>query len=281
MLESLFSFKSLDKRPYLIIIWSVIISIVAIVLSFSLPVYKIYGLSGPNVDVRGLFAVIFTVIPAAYFVTRYIRREEREEEKFIEGKYRKGIWYRHGKDIFIFILYFFSVALTFSVASFFLPDTFFQIQKLELVRITSESPAILTGNLLTGSLTAPQNFIIILFNNLNITLFSFVIGLLFGAGAIFILTWNAGLLATKIAIQAQTISNVPLVTTTFLAHGVLEIGAYVLAGLAGSIISAAVLRGHHKRGVMRRIILDSVYVLVLAVIFVFVAAYIEAFWVLG
>lgn len=272
MLESLFSFEALDKRPYLIIIWSIIIGSVAIILSLPLPYYRIFGLAGNIVDIRGLLAIIFTIVPASYFMTNFIKREEEDQEEMIIKKYQSGIWERHGKHIFIFLLYFFSLTLTFSLWNFFLPDTFFQIQKLELVRIGSENAAILSGNL-----TAEANFFMFLFNNLRLTMFSFVVGLLFGAGAIFILTWNSSLLSTKIAIKAKILTGIPLATSSFISHGVFEIGGYVLAGLAGSIISAAILRSHHKRGVMRRIILDSVYILALAVIFIFLGAWIEAF----
>ncbi len=253
--------------------WTIIISSVAVLLTLRLP-YDQFGVGNTVFDLRGLFVIIFTIMPPVYFATKYIKKEEQLEEKEIEKKYQKHIFSRiHSKDILVFLFYFFGVVLSFSIWSFVLPDTFFQVQEIELARVGAHPTTV------SGFLTQTQidKFNVFLSNNMQIVFYSFLIGLLFGAGSIFILTWNASVLSTKIALLAGAIQGIPGATTPFLLHGTIEIAGYILAGLAGSIISAAVIRGHHRKGVFLRVILDTALVFALAAGLIVLGAAVEAF----
>jgi stage II sporulation protein M len=62
-----------------------------------------------------------------------------------------------------------------------------------------------------------------------------------------------------------------------MTHGIFEISAYFVAGLAGGIISIAVIR--HDFGTKRfnHILLDSVDLILVSILFLLVAALIEVF----
>ena len=270
MLESLFGFKAIMKRPYLMFFWTIVISSVAILLSLQLPTYRL-SIGNSVLDLRGIFAIIFTIMPPVYFATKYIKKEEELEEKELQKKYEKHIFARnHSTDIIIFLLYFFGIVMSFTVWSFFLPNTFFQVQELELNRVGVPGAS---GFLTQGE----EAFYTYLQNNMNVMFYSFLIGLLFGAGSIFVLTWNASILSTAIVLKAKSLIGVFDATRPFLLHGTIEIAGYVLAGLAGSIISAAVIRKHHKRGVFLRVILDTCLVFALAAGLIVLGAAVEAF----
>ena len=270
MLESLFGFKAIMKRPYLMFFWTIIISSVAVLLSLQLPTYSL-PIGNSVLDLRGFFAIIFTIMPPVYFATKYLKKEEALEEKEIQKKYEKHIFARsHSRDIIVFLLYFFGVVVSFTVWSFFLPDTFFQVQEFELNRVDSSYSV-------SGFLTREGAFYSYIQNNMNVMFYSFLIGLLFGAGSIFVLTWNASILSTAISLKTSTLIGIPGATAPFLLHGTIEIAGYVLAGLAGSIISAAVIRGHHRKGVFLKVILDTGLVFALAAGLIVLGAGVEAF----
>ena len=81
MLESFLDFKEIQNRPHMMLIWAVIISSIAVLISAQIS-YKV--LIGETIfNLSGLFSVLFTIIPAAYFLTVMIKREEALEEKEI------------------------------------------------------------------------------------------------------------------------------------------------------------------------------------------------------
>jgi uncharacterized membrane protein SpoIIM required for sporulation len=63
----------------------------------------------------------------------------------------------------------------------------------------------------TGAASSSNGLIDIFINNVYVLIFSLVFSLVFGAGAIFILAWNASVIATAIGIFSQSsLSNLPL-----------------------------------------------------------------------
>lgn len=261
MLESLLKFGEINKRPWLVFIWALMISSIGILFASQLAYQiKIYDVT---IDLMGLFSVIFTIIPSVYFITLIIKREEAWEEKEIKKHYSKAFWQRHEKDVIIFLFYFFGLTLSFAIWSFLLPMDSFQIQLMKITEIQ-------------GSITGEElaSFTDILTNNLEIVAFAFIFSLLFGAGAIFIIVWNASILGVYIGRLSKSLIEIPTVTLGFLPHGIPEISGYLLAGLAGGLLSAAVIRGHGKE-ILKIISIDSIKLLLLATFFVILGAGIE------
>ncbi len=260
MLESIISFKELTRRPYLMFIWTFVIASIAIILSTRVSV------NVGGVNLHGLFAVMFVILPSAYFLTRFIIREERIDEKEIAKHYKKGIWKRYEKEFFVLLAYFFGLVFSFAIWSFVVQPGFFQVQTLEIARIIGG-----TGNAAYEGFT----FANILLNNTYVFAFSFLFSFLFGAGAVFIIVWNASILGVRIAQLSPSVWNIPGQSLQFLPHGIFEIGGYVLAAIAGGIISAAIIRKHHKKGVFRTVLLDSLIVFVIGFILIVVGAGVE------
>ena len=84
MLESIIGFKELTKRPYLMFIWTFVVASIAIILSTRVSV------NVGGINLHGLFAVMFVILPSAYFLTRFIIREERLDEKEISKHYKNS-----------------------------------------------------------------------------------------------------------------------------------------------------------------------------------------------
>ncbi|HLD57261.1 MAG TPA: stage II sporulation protein M [archaeon] len=260
MLESIIGFKELTKRPYLMFIWTFVVASIAIILSTRVSV------NVGGINLHGLFAVMFVILPSAYFLTRFIIREERLDEKEIAKHYKRSIWKRYEKETLVLLAYFFGLVLSFALWSFVVQPGFFQIQNLEIARIIGG-----TGNAAYDGF----NFANIFLNNAYVFAFSFLFSFLFGAGAVFIIVWNASILGVRIAQLSPAVWDIPGQSLQFLPHGVFEIGGYILAAIAGGIISAAIIRKHHKRGVFKTILLDSAVIFIIGLILIVVGAGIE------
>lgn len=278
MLESLVKFRSAKEKPWIVAFWAFIISSVAVF--FSTQIYSQVQVSGVSINISGIFAVLFTIIPSIYFVTLFIKSEERLEEEEIAKHYKKGFFERHERDILMFLFYFLGLTISFAVWSLVLEPSFFQIQ---LSTICGINPAFCSSPGLAGGITgiasgqtAFGSFFIYLTNNIQVMLFAFIFSIVFGAGAVFIIVWNASILGVVIGNLSKTLMEIPFYGLSYLPHGLPEIAGYICAGLAGGILSAAIIRGHHKRGVFRVVLFDSMKILILGIALIILGAAIEA-----
>ncbi len=128
-------------------------------------------------------------------------------------------------------------------------------------------------------------------NNMRVMVLCFFASFLFGAGAIWLIAWNAstigvfigGLIKTKMAgfsaLEAYAI-GFPYYSLSIALWAIPEILAYLVAGVAGGIISVAVARHHFRSERFWLTVFDALLFLLIAVFLVFIGAYIEHFFVL-
>jgi len=132
----------------------------------------------------------------------------------------------------------------------------------------------ITGN----SISTSTELLAIFMNNLYVLLFTLVFSLAFGAGAIFILAWNASVIATAIGMLVRTsLLQIPTSLLAYLTHGIPEIVAYLVAALAGGILSTAVIRRDFSEGKFANILTDFLIFMVIAFAVLFIAALIEVY----
>ena len=270
MLESLIKHREIEKSPWLTALWAVLISSVGILFSIQLS-YTI-RVSGTSMNLAGIFSVMFTIIPSVYFITLYIKRQEKHDEEDIARHYSKGFWVRHDKDILVLLFFFLGLTFSYAFWAFALPPDTFQIQTMKIQEIQAKT---VTGSI-TGNAAGDyySNFMRVFFNNLQVMGFSFVFSLLFGAGAIFIIVWNASILGVYIGRLSESLFHIPWVSLNFLPHGIPEIGGYLVAGLAGGLLSVAVIRGHKKQ-ILIGIAFDAAKLMGVAFLFILLGALIE------
>jgi len=227
------------------------------------------------------FCVMFS-IPFVYFAIK------NEEEKDLQLQGFSRLLKEHGKAItyFMFLFMGFIVAFSFWYIVFLDGNQNFRAQ-IETFCIINK-PAhfddcvaeygIEHVSKTTGFLTAKERIVNIFANNIYVLIFTLVFSLIFGAGAIFILAWNASVISAAIGIFSQSnIANLPLGIARYMIHGIPEIGAYFLGALAGGIISVAVIKHDTKSEKFWTILQDSLNLVILAVVVLFIAALIEVF----
>ena len=134
----------------------------------------------------------------------------------------------------------------------------------------------------------------IFFNNFKVLAFSILFSFVYGAGAIFILVWNATVIGAAIGnfIRANMSSYtsslglmeagnyfhvVSLGLLKYSIHGVPEIMAYFYGGLAGGILSVAIIRKHFKTQKFSAIMRDFSELILIAVSFLVAAAFLEVY----
>ncbi len=266
VLELLFNPFSLKKKPWQMFIVGFFNSIVAMILSYI--VFK---------DAAGLlsvFLVVMSTLPI-FYVT--IKREEELDFKYPESRLLK----EHGKVLVFFLFLFFGIMVAMSLAYVFLPQEIVNsIFNLQQAAITNVNNAIQTGSnsaVVTGNITSLSLFLRILFNNFKVLFFCLIFSFLYGAGAIFILVWNASVIASAMGNLikmevAQAMASIGLTSIAtyfsaaafsvfrYMTHGIFEIASYFIAGLAGGIISIAFVKQNLKEPKVYLDVLDLVLI---------------------
>lgn len=227
------------------------------------------------------FCVMFS-IPFMYFAFK------NEEEKDLKISGLMNLMKEHSKAITYMMFLFFGFIVAFSFWYIVFEDgnqnfrvqieTYCMINKPAHFDECVSEYGIKHLTKTTAFLTAQEKIVNIFANNIYVLIFTLVFSLIFGAGAIFILAWNASVIASAIGIFADSkLSNLPLGIARYMIHGIPEIGAYFIGALAGGIISVAVIKHDIKTDKFWIILQDSLNLVILAVVVLFVAALIEVF----
>ncbi|MEK6872512.1 MAG: stage II sporulation protein M [Nanoarchaeota archaeon] len=232
----------------------------------------------------GILVVTFCVmfcIPFLYFALK------REEEKDLQSTGFLRLIEEHGKALtyFMFLFFGFLVAFSFWYIVFEDGNENFraQIETYCLINQPNRFNDCVAGYGLgvqktTAFLTAKERIVNIFVNNIYVLIFTLIFSLIFGAGAIFILAWNASVISAAIGIFSESsLSNIPLGLVRYMIHGIPEIGSYFAVALAGGIISIAVIKHDLKSEKFWIILQDSLNLIIFAIVLLFVAALIEVF----
>ncbi|MBI4176932.1 MAG: stage II sporulation protein M [Candidatus Aenigmarchaeota archaeon] len=146
----------------------------------------------------------------------------------------------------------------------------------------------------TGASFSPEIFDAVLGNNLKVAAVSFLLSVIFGAAAVFVIAWNASVIAVFVGILTKSsvvafsglgLAAAPvaffygLATSvgTIALHGVPEIMSYFVAALAGGIISVGMEKEKLNSGRFGRVVKDGALLFALAVLLIFVAAAVESY----
>lgn len=231
---------------------------------------------------------VFLIVMASIPLIMNIIKEE--EKKDISDFHERVLLKEHGKALNAFMMLFIGITLATTLWYVALPatttNTLFQTQTSTINQINGRVTGLAFGNL--------DVFGKIFFNNLKVLIFCILFSFLYGSGAIFILTWNASVIGTAIGNFIRTnlatiahlvgfehtagyLKIVSLGLLKYVIHGVPEILAYFIGGLAGGIISIAVIRHDFEGRKFEHIILDTADLLLLSVLILFLAAIFEVY----
>jgi uncharacterized membrane protein SpoIIM required for sporulation len=215
-----------------------------------------------------------------------------EEEKDMQDLEEKFLLKEHAKALSSFMYLFLGLTVGAAIWYVFLPANTIQIA------FEAQSATISTINgRITGLLSGHEQMLVfthIFLNNVKVLVFCILFSFLYGAGAMFILSWNASVIAVAIGnfIRTQLASLSGAVGMTFVVgyfqvisigllkyviHGVPEVLAYFVAALAGGIISVAVIKHDFGTRKFEHVLLDSADLLLLSIFILFIAGLLEVY----
>ncbi|MEK6935665.1 MAG: stage II sporulation protein M [Nanoarchaeota archaeon] len=233
----------------------------------------------------GILVVTFCVMFSIPFIY-YTFKLEEERDLAVTGF--KRLLVEHRSALFAMMFLFFGFVLAFSFWYVAFPggnqnfraqiETYCMINKPANFNDCIAEYGIKDISKTTGFLSAKEKIVNIFANNIYVLIFTLVFSLIFGAGAIFILAWNASVISSAIGIFANSkLINLPLGIARYAIHGIPEIAAYFIGALAGGIISIAVIKHDVHSEKFWVILQDSLNLVIISVVILFIAALIEVF----
>ncbi len=278
VLESLIGVKEAEKTPTYVFLLGLLYASVAIFLS--LWIFR------SEASLILVFLIVFASLPLIYKTLQFEAKKDL---------YEKDEWQllgMHVKALKVFIYLFMGMVVAMAIWYVFLPsEVVYDLFDSQIATIQ----AINAGISATGNVTSSWGFLsAIILNNLKVLILCVLFSFFYGAGAIFILTWNASVISTaigtffrtNIASYVETVGFVKLAAyfhifslgiLRYMTHGVFEILAYFIGGLAGGLISIAMLNKKFEGEHFKTVFKDAIDLMILAVLIIIVAGVIEVF----
>lgn len=285
VLESILDPFKAEEKPGKLVLLGFVYSSIATFLS--LWIFRDYS------SLIMIFLTVMAAIPLLYNIIKM------EEEKDLQDLGEKWLLKEHSKALSAFMFLFLGITLACVLWYVALPsdtvNVLFETQTTTIqsinTHVTGEVSAQVTGQAFRGF----GDFARIFLNNVKVLVFCILFSFLYGSGAIFILAWNATVIGTATGNfirsnlayysslvgfekTAQYLNIISIGLLKYVIHGVPEILAYFVAGLAGGIISVAVIKHDFGTRKFEHILLDSADLLLLSILLLFIAAILEV-WV--
>ena len=275
VLESLVNPELARKRPYDVFLFGVFSASIGLFLSYW--VFRQFS------SLIMVFLITLASVPLLYFT---LKSEEKIDLQFMD---EKTILKKHSRVLYFLMLLFLGTTFSLSLWYVFLPS------EMVTILFSSQSQTIVEiNNQITGGVAGLGIVARIFLNNIRVLVFSVLFAFLYGVGALFILTWNATVIAAAIgnfvrrniasyagAAGLQQLSAYFSVFSIgilrYIIHGIPEILAYFVGGLAGGIISMAIINHDLFHEHREQIMYDAAELILLAVGLLFAAALLEVY----
>lgn len=257
--EHLFPESLLERKEWSAFVLAVIYSTISIVLARLLfPANS------------GIVSIVFVSIFLIPYFETILAREERQEKQ----QRKRSFWLRlqdNSDAIRTYYFLFFGIYLTYMLYAFIAPHLGFNIGSVFREQLSLEG---VRG----GATFSLSTFFDIFLNNWWVLLAAFLIALIAGDGAIFFIAWNASAWGTIFGYRAfaagvntgeSALLMLLIVVVITLPHVLLEGGAYILAALAGGVISDEIVE--KSEDIQRFVLYFISAVFVYIVIYVMVA----------
>src|SRR3989338_2386433 len=276
VLESLLNPTRPEHRPFSLLIIGFVYATVGLFLG--LWIFEEYA------SMIMIFLTVMAAIPLIFATITF----EEEKDDHIEKE--TTLLREHAKALSVFFFFFLGSMVAFTLWYVVLPSSVSSLAFLSQSKTIVDLNQQITGNI------AEQIplFMKIIMNNVKVLIFCILFSFVYGTGAIFILTWNASVIGVALGnfirtnLSQYALSHgfehtgtylyvVSLSLARYMVHGIPEIVAYILGGLAGGIISVAAVKHRFETKKFFHVLLDAADLLIISLAVLLIAGLLEVF----
>jgi len=278
VLEELLKPEIAERKPIDMMLIGILYTTIAVFLS--LWVFK---------DQSSIISVLLIVMAAVPLIHSAIKSEEKRDLRLKESGILKSNSRLLKELTYFFLGCFVSYVVWFSALP---PSTVSHLFRAQITTIRAINMPIAAGPV--GHIASSAALTSIISNNLKVLFFCILFSFFYGAGAIFILTWNASVISAAtgsfirnnleayashagFAKLAGYLHVVSLGLLRYLTHGILEIVAYFIGGIAGGLISIALIRHKVESKEFKKILKNSLILLLISIAIIIGAGFVEVY----
>jgi uncharacterized membrane protein SpoIIM required for sporulation len=277
VLESIIIPAEMERHPKRMLIVGFVYATIGLVLGLF-----IFG------KYASLASIFLTSMPLIVIVYKAIALEEKKD-LIIHKEF--SLMKEHKYVLSFFMYLFMGMLVAYAFWFFILPaDTTSSLFESQIETIESITQRTIS---LTGAAYQKEALENILLINTRVWIFCILFSFLYGGGAIFILAWNASIIGVAIGNIFRSVTstyaladhttllynyfNAFPMSMSYMIHGIPEIAAYFLGTLGGGIISVAVIKHDIRSKNFRHVLIDSVDLLLISLIILVVAGFMEVY----
>lgn len=133
---------------------------------------------------------------------------------------------------------------------------------------------------ITAQIFSPEKFELLALHNFQVLGLMFLFSLLYGIGALYLLLWNASIIGVILGqrLIEQGILGVIAGFLGLIPHGIFEITAYLVAALAGGVLSVSIMRSSNKKPFFKYLLEDIALLTLLSIVLLVIGAVVEAYY---
>jgi len=285
MFESIISPRTAERDPWDMIAFGFIVCSLAVWMGF----YLSRVIPAPG----SMLSLAVAVIAMAPLIYRILLIEE-EKEELASHNYFWGFITRHTDVIMVYSCLFIGILICFAFWYTVLPaqsdvmpssSEIFGIQESTIPGVKEQvSGGAVEQNSGVDDAPSPEQrsvyFQRLFDNNMKVMLLCFLSSVLFGAGALWLITWNASVIGVFIGSEIQKNLLHGLATPFGMSlWAIPEVLGFLVASIAGGILAVAVSRHHFKSEKFWLTSFDAGFFLLIAMFLIILGAYIEHFFV--
>ncbi|MCX6706778.1 MAG: stage II sporulation protein M [Candidatus Woesearchaeota archaeon] len=269
VLESI-KIKWIEHRPYIAFIFGILYTLIGYFAA--LIFFKDY------VSIAMLFLSTLLVVPSL------VKLLEIEEQR--ESVYGIRHFFSEHRDIVeAYVFLFIGVFVGYLILGFIIsPANYSSVFQMQRDFLTKQEG--LSGELINNFIDTPfkpsmSEVAGLVTNNLLVCIILFVLSFFYGAGAIFLIIFNASVFASFVTFvieyMAQKASTAAAVIGVFSIHMLPEVTGFLLAAIAGGVVSKALMREKIRGKGFRNVMQDAIVLLLASCVMIVIAAFLEVF----
>lgn len=212
-----------------------------------------------NISISMIMLITLLFVPT---ISRFIERE-------VDARDNKEGVFRHNKKLAeVFFFLFIGISIGYLIIGNIYPDSITYQTSMLQKEITVD---------IDNIQKIPQ-FTSITINNIEVILVAFVLSLFYDVGALFLIVRTASIFAGFILkFSAFTVEKTMMNAAIFSIHFIPEILGFLLAALAGGVISKALIKKDLGSSQFKRIVRDGTVLLAISIVLIIIAALLETF----
>lgn len=193
-----------------------------------------------------VLAVVFASIPLVYPLTRTFLEDEAEARPHVDEIFIYSSLFLGEVAAFFLLVLLVPMDLTVQLSQFSA-----QLQAMGIDAVAGSE----LSSILTGKATSLGGFASIALHNLTLFALILAVSAIVSSSGAFILVWNASVLGVFLGVLVDQLSGFELLSgngqiatpLAYVPHTTFEMAGFIIAGISGSLVSAAVYREHFDR----------------------------------